>query len=148
MTITSHPLYCIWQSMRQRCLNPNAQQYPNYGARGITICDRWDDFALFLEDMGERPECHSLDRIDNNGNYEPSNCRWTTTKVQNNNRRMRAVVTDNTMNCIRKVAYGYRVSITLKPKSLQHHMFFSHLDEAILYRDLLDYERTFYRSLL
>ena len=148
MSITSHPLYIIWQSMRQRCLNPNALRYPNYGARGITICERWNDFTLFLEDMGERPEFHSLDRIDNNGNYEPSNCRWATSTVQNNNRRMRTVVNDNTMNCIRKAPYGYRVSITLIPKKLQHHKFFSHLDEAILYRDLLDYERTFYRALL
>ena len=143
-----HPLYCIWQSMRQRCLNPNANNYHRYGGRGITICDRWDDFNLFLEDMGERPEGYSIDRINNNGNYEPSNCKWSTTVDQNNNRRLRSVVIDNTMHCIRKAPYGYRVSITLTPKRLQHHKFFSHLDEAILYRDLLDYERTFYRALL
>lgn len=78
--------YKAWRSMRQRCLYPSQQSYPLYGGRGITICDRWSSFANFLADMGERPEGMSLDRIDSNGNYEPNNCRWATTKDQARNR--------------------------------------------------------------
>lgn len=84
----NHPLYWIWAAMRQRCTNPNAVYYPIYGGRGITVCERWDDFSKFLEDMGERPEGTSLDRIDNDGNYEPSNCRWTNGTIQNFNRSL------------------------------------------------------------
>lgn len=80
------PIYESWKAMRKRCLNPNAPKYRLYGGRGITICERWDYFENFREDMGERPIGLSLDRIDNDGNYEPGNCRWATQKEQQNNR--------------------------------------------------------------
>ena len=76
-----------WDSMKQRCLNPNAPDYHRYGGRGITICQRWlDSFINFLEDMGERPENLSIDRINVNGNYNPLNCRWATRSLQQRNK--------------------------------------------------------------
>lgn len=80
--------YRAWSAMKTRCLNVNGQDYPQYGARGIKICDRWkDSFMNFLEDMGEAPPDRSIDRINNDGNYEPGNCRWATLSEQNLNRR-------------------------------------------------------------
>jgi hypothetical protein len=80
--------YSKWAGIRNRCLNPNDKQYPNYGGRGIKICNRWLNFENFLEDMGECPEHLEIDRIDNNGDYEPENCRWTTHLNNVNNKRV------------------------------------------------------------
>lgn len=93
------PGYESWQGMNQRCNNKNQKAYKNYGGRGITICKRWagqDGFLNFIEDMGERPTPqHTLDRINNNGNYEPSNCRWATRTEQNRNKRDNKLLTYN-----------------------------------------------------
>lgn len=93
MGAAQNPTWRSWRKMRDRCLNPNATGYKNYGGRGITICARWNDFANFLADMGKRPAGKSLDRIDSNGNYEPSNCRWATSKQQGASRRNLHMIT-------------------------------------------------------
>lgn len=79
--------YNVWIEMHHRCNNPNATNYKYYGGRGIKVCERWSKFENFLADMGESQEDLTLDRIDNNGNYEPSNCRWTDYKTSARNRR-------------------------------------------------------------
>lgn len=89
------PTYSSWSSMMGRCTNPNAPDFGRYGGRGISVCEQWHSFAGFLSDMGERPKGCTLDRIDCNGNYEPSNCRWATQSIQSRNRRDSVVFTLN-----------------------------------------------------
>lgn len=91
-TMTTHGMsdtatYRSWGSMIQRCCNPNNPRYPEWGGRGIKVCERWLSFENFLADMGERPEGLTLDRIDNEGHYEPGNCRWSTHREQRMNQR-------------------------------------------------------------
>lgn len=84
---SSTPEYGVWEAMKARCKNPKDPSYINYGGQGISVCERWESFENFAEDMGPRPEGGTLERLDNNGNYEPDNCAWKTRSDQLNNTR-------------------------------------------------------------
>jgi hypothetical protein len=90
---SQHPVYFIWKAMRQRCNNPKAQRYKDYGGRGIKVCSEWNDPINFIEwafQQGYQPLLKlTLDRIDNDGNYEPSNCRFVPQSINNLNQRSR-----------------------------------------------------------
>lgn len=79
--------YRTWCALRTRCNNPRSQDYKDYGGRGIRVCPRWDSFENFLSDMGERPKGLTIERMDNDGDYEPSNCKWATNSEQQRNKR-------------------------------------------------------------
>jgi hypothetical protein len=89
------PEFSSWRAMIKRCTSVKGNRYHRYGNRGITVCQRWSEFHNFLEDMGSRPEGTSLDRIDNDGNYEPGNCRWANSAQQARNTRKTRLLTFN-----------------------------------------------------
>ena len=114
------PEYIAWLDMKQRCANPKNASYPNYGGRGIRVCARWmHSFDNFLVDIGSRPPGHSLDRIDNDGDYEPGNCKWSTKQEQNRNRRPRSRTGHNGVY-YRASRGKYVAVVTINGKS--HHL--------------------------
>lgn len=84
--------YRIWAHMKSRCNNPNVERYPHYGGRGIKVCDRWNNYSNFLSDMGRKPAGHSIERVNVDGNYEPSNCRWIPLSRQAHNKTNSAFI--------------------------------------------------------
>ncbi len=123
------PIYHSWLSMRQRCLNPNATGFHNYGGRGIKFCKQWDSFKNFfaeiIAEIGPRPKGKSLDRYpDNNGDYKPGNVRWATPKQQQNNKRKRGPHTLETRTKMsatarnRSVEHRAKISAALKGRKL------------------------------
>jgi hypothetical protein len=126
------PEYRVWANMKERCTRPANNGYADYGGRGITVCARWaDDFGAFLADMGPRPTPqHTIDRIDNDGNYEPGNCRWATKAEQAFNRRSTVVVVrDGTEMAL--TAYARAEGICDKTLWYRHRLLGESLDEAV-----------------
>lgn len=126
---THSSIFNIWISMKARCLNKGNHAYKNYGKRGIKICKRWMEFKNFYKDMGDKPCNLSLDRINNNGNYSPKNCRWATRKEQSNNCR-----TNNKLSLngkIRNVTEWASI-LNISPFTLFNRKYIGWSDEKIL----------------
>lgn len=117
------PTYVTWKAIVARCSNENNPNWSKYGGRGIGVCERWrQSFQSFLEDMGERPESTSIDRIDVNGAYEPTNCRWATIEAQNQNRRSTRLTADLVNEIRGRFEHGEgRKSIATRLQ-IPHHM--------------------------
>lgn len=108
--------YHTWYGVKQRCYNPNEKAYPNYGGRGIKVCDEWRNrhgFRQFLKDMGKCPKGYTLDRIDVNGNYEPANCRWAGWHTQASNKRKPPKRTSSYVG-VSKLGYKWKAEIIVK----------------------------------
>lgn len=135
-------IFNIWSHIRRRCFNPNTKYYEHYGGRGINVCERWMNFENFYADMGDPPEGEgriSLDRIDNNGNYEPGNCRWANQKMQSDNKRttrffeyqgekhtlrdwakIKGVSYGQLRQRIYQRGWGFEEAITIPPRGIRH----------------------------
>ena len=114
MPVEQTPTRNSWRAMRSRCLSPTDKDYPNYGGRGITVCSEWDRFAVFLQQMGERPEGKTLGRIDNDGPYSVENCVWETIEEQNRNKRSIILLTYKGLTmCLAEWARHFEVEYTM-----------------------------------
>lgn len=116
---TDEALHTTWQSMMGRCHRTNDKSYANYGGRGISVCERWHDIYKFVEDMGPKPPGTSLDRINNDGNYEPGNCRWATNIEQQSNKRNSVTLTHNG---ITDTLAGWSRTLGIMPNTLRGRM--------------------------
>lgn len=136
----NHPLYRVWNAMKDRCRNPNNKAYANYGARGIKVCDRWlykRGFWNFVDDMGDRPSKeHSLDRIDPNSDYCPENCRWANRHTRNTNYRKTAGKEHNVYRAKNHgVVQDDTWQVTLKKDGKRYYKRFKDINEAREWRD-------------
>lgn len=125
--MTLSKTYISWRSMKTRCLNKNQECYKHYGGRGITVCKRWMTFENFLADMGQAPPGLTLDRYpNNNGNYEPGNCRWATMSEQKNNTRRNRIIE---FNGTRDTLCGWANKIGIRQRALNYRLkHWSHKD--------------------
>jgi hypothetical protein len=123
-------IYRVWAKMKERCLYKNCKEYRHYGGRGITICKRWLKFENFYKDMGEVPQNMSLERINNDGNYEKRNCKWATKKEQANNRRSSLYISMN----------GVRITLTDLAETFG-------LTDICLYKRIINPKFTVFRAL-
>lgn len=114
------PVYKSWRAMINRCTNPKADSFPQYGGRGIAVCERWLMFENFLADMGDRPDACSIDRVDVNGGYAPENCRWAVSDVQSNNRRNTLHLTHNGVT---KPLQHWAREMGIAPRTLRSRIF-------------------------
>lgn len=125
-------VYTSWRGMKSRCLNDKTRDYNNYGGRGIKVCERWMKFSNFYKDMGDCPEGFTLDRIDVNGNYEPSNCRWADKTTQSENRR---VFCKNKTGCTGVFKKGNKFVSRIRSNKKEYYLnSHDNLEEAIIAR--------------
>ncbi len=124
--------HTIWSKMIQRCRNPNNKSFPRYGGRGISVCYEWNDpitgFQAFYDDMGARPKGAQIDRIDNDGHYEPSNCRWVTPKQNTRNRSSSKMITFNGQT---KCIAQWAEDLGIERKSLEHRLRSQTVEKAL-----------------
>lgn len=123
------PTYRTWSAMRKRCLTITDMEYSAYGGRGISICESWTRFENFLADMGEKPLGKSLDRIDNNGNYEPMNCRWATPRQQSNNTRWNKYIEFNGQ---RKTISAWSLELGIPTQTISERLRHGYATAAVL----------------
>lgn len=114
--------YKSWEAMIQRCSNASLKSYKNYGGRGISVCDEWTKFEKFYADMGIKPNGCSIDRIDVNGNYDQLNCRWSTMKQQNRNRRNNRLIEFNgeTLSLINTLIDDFNIRANIRTSIATH----------------------------
>lgn len=137
-SMSTSPIYQVWNNMKQRCSNPNSTSYGNYGGRGIRVCDDWQDFDNFYKDMGDIPTGMSLDRIDVNGDYCKSNCRWATDSQQAYNKRMYPNNTSGRTGVSWNVNLEkWQVSISINKLSI-HLGFYYDIESAVKARELAE----------
>jgi len=140
--------YWTWAGMKARCLNPNHKNYHQYGGRGITVCDEWMTWEGFFKSMGDRPDGHTLDRIDGKKGYYPGNCRWATKQQQIDNRKpQKSSATSKTHGINQRTKGCYAVALSVHNKSKYFGSRHT-LEEAIELRDEVFYEREFHRLVL